>query len=132
MKFNKKNIINIVLTLVVAFIYFYIFLPPLNIHALQFWVFLIIIYLFYLIISLFTFVGYASLKGNLSSIKLSKTFKIMFAIIPIVIAIILLTNFIQSPVFSSKSYAHRIVITEGKKFEDEVKPVDFNKVPLLD
>lgn len=132
MKFNKKNIINIGLTLVVAFIYFYIFLPPLNIHALQFWVFLIIIYLFYLIISLFTFVGYASLKGNLSSIKLSKTFKIMFAIIPIVIAIILLTNFIQSPVFSSKSYAHRIVITEGKKFEDEVKPVDFNKVPLLD
>ena len=132
MKFNKKNIINILITLVVAFLYFYIFLPPLNIHAPEFWVFLIIIYLFYLVISLLTFVGYASLKGNIFSMKFSKAFKIMFAIIPAIIVIIILTNFVISPVFSSKSYAHRITINEGKKFEEEVKPVDFNKVPLLD
>ena len=132
MKFDKKNIINILITLVVGFLYFYIFLPPLNIHAPQFWVFLIIIYLFYLVISLLSFVGYASLKGNIFSIKMSKAFKIMFAIIPAIIGIIILTNLVISPVFASKSYAHRIVITEGKKFEEEVKPVDFSKVPLLD
>lgn len=129
---TKKNILNIVITLAVAFLYFYVFLPPLNIHAKEFWVFIILIYLLYLILSLFSFVGYASLKGNISTIKLSKTFKIMFAIIPAVIVLIIVINIFHSPIFNSKSYARRIVIVEGKKFEEEVKEVDFNKVPLLD
>ena len=132
MKFNKRNIINILITLVVAFLYFYIFLPPLNVHAAEFWTFIIIIYLLYLVLSLVSFVGYASLKGNLTTIKLSKAFKIMFAIIPAIIVAIIIVNVVLSPVFNSKGYAKRIVIIEGKKFEEEVKEVDFNKVPLLD
>lgn len=132
MKFNKRNILNIFITVIVAFLYFYIFLPPINIHALEFWTFLIIIYLFYLVLSLFTFVGYASLKGNLSTIKLSKAFKIMFAIVPILIVLMIVINIFLSPLFNSRSYAKRITIIEGKKFEEEVKVVDFNKVPLLD
>ena len=131
-KFNKRIIINSLLTLVIGFLYFYVFLPPINIHAIEFWIFFIMIYLLYLILNFVSFVGYASLKGNISTIKLSKTYKILFAIIPLIIVVIILTNFILSPIFSSKSYAHRIVITEGKKFEEEVKVVDFNKVPLLD
>jgi hypothetical protein len=132
-KFNKKHVINIIITLVVALLYFYIFLPPLNIHSKDFWTFILLMYVLYLVLSFFSFVGYASLKGgNLSTIKLSKTFKIMLAIVPGIIVFILLVNFILSPVFASKSYARRITITEGKKFEEEVKEVDFNKVPLLD
>ena len=132
MKFNKRNILNIIITLLVAFLYFYVFLPPLNIHAVEFWTFLIMIYLFYLVISLFTFVGYATLKGKAGTIKLSKTFKIMFAIIPALIILLIVINIFLSPVFNSKSYSKRIVIIEGKNFSEEVKEVDFNKVPLLD
>lgn len=128
----KKHIINILITLVVAFLYYYLFLPPINYHAIEFWIFIIIIYVLYLLLSLFSFVGYASLKGNITTIKLSKTFKIMFGVIPTLILIIIVTNFILSPVFNSKSYANRIKIIEGKKFEEEVKEVDFSKVPLLD
>lgn len=129
---TKKHIINIAITLVVAFLYFYIFLPPLNVNAIEFWTFILLIYAFYLVLSLFSFVGYASLKGNIRTIKLSKAFKGMFLVIPGVIALIIIVNFILSPVFNSKSYANRITITQGKKFEEEVKEVDFNKVPLLD
>lgn len=133
MKFKKRHIINILLTLVVAFLYFYLFLPPLNIHSLDFWVFFIFIYLFYLVLNLFSFVGYATLKGgHLTTIKLSKTFKMMFAVVPLIIVVILVVNFILSPLFFSESYAKRITITEGKKFEEDIKEVDFNKVPLLD
>ena len=124
---SKKNIINIVITLVVAFLYFYLFLPPINIHSSSFWTFITIIYLFYLILSLFSFVGYASLKGNITTIKLSKTFKIMFAVVPAIIVLIIVINIFHSPIFNSKSYARRITIIEGKKFEEEVKSVDFNK-----
>lgn len=133
MKFNKRHIINILITLVAAFLYFYLFLPPLNIHSLDFWVFFIFIYLLYLVLNLFSFVGYATLKGgHLTTIKLSKAFKMMFAVVPLIIAVILVVNFILSPLFFSGSYAKRITITEGKKFEEDIKEVDFNKVPLLD
>lgn len=132
MKFNKRNILNIIITLVIAFVYYYIFLPPINIHVMEFWIFLILMYLVYLVISLFTFIGYAALKGGFSSLKLSKGFKIMFAIIPGIFVLLIIYNFFLSPLFAAKSYAHRIEITEGKKFEEEVKEVDFNKVPLLD
>ncbi len=131
-KFSKRNIINIIITLIVAFLYFYVFLPPLNVHASAFWVFVLFIYFIYLVLSLVSFIGYASLKGNLSSIKLSKAFKIMFAIIPGVIIVILIINFILSPLFMSRTYAKRIVINEGKDFATEVKEVDLSKVPLLD
>lgn len=128
----KKHIINIVITLLIAFLYFYIFLPPLNIHAIQFWVYIIFTYIFYLGLSLYSFVGYATLKGGFNSIKLSKTFKRMIQVVPVLIVIIILTNVILSPMFNAKSYAKRITIIEGKVFEEEVKEVDFNKVPLLD
>jgi hypothetical protein len=131
-KFNKRIIFNIIITLVVAFIYFYIFLPPINIHAMEFWVFIIIIYLLYLTLSLISFVGYAALKGDLKTIKLSKAFKIMFGIVPVLIIFFVVLNFFLSPLFNAKSYSQRITIIEGKKFEEEVKEVDFNKVPLLD
>ena len=129
---NKRNIINIIITLVVSFLYFYVFLPPINIHAFEFWTFILLMYALLLVLNLVSFVGYASLKGNPTSIKLSKAFKIMFGIIPGIIILILLINFFLSPIFSSKSYANRITIIEGKKFEENVKEVDFNKVPLLD
>ena len=132
MKFNKRMIFNILITLVVAFIYFYIFLPPINIHAMEFWVFIILMYLLFLALSLVSFVGYAALKGDLKTLKLSKAFKIMFGIVPVLVVFFIVLNFFLSPVFNAKSYSKRIIIVEGKKFEEEVKQVDFNKVPLLD
>lgn len=131
-KFNKKIILNILITLVISFILFYLFLPPLNIHVIEFWVFIIFIFCIFMALNFFTFIGYVSLKGNLSTIKLSKGFKISLGIIPAIIVLIILTNIIFSPMFSSKSYANRIKINEGKVFEEEVKEVDLNKVPLLD
>ena len=130
--FNKKIIINILITLAVGFVLFYLFLPPLNIHVFEFWLFFLFLFGLFLALNLLSFIGYASLKGNVKSIKLSKGFKIAFATIPVIIVVIIIINFIMSPLFFSKSYANRIAITEGKVFEEEVHEVDFNKVPLLD
>lgn len=131
-KINKRHIINILITLALAFITFYIFLPPLNFRTMDFWIYIIFIYIVYLMLSFVSFVGYASLKGDIKSIKLSKTYKIMIGVIPGIFVLILFVNIILSPMFNSKGYANRIKIVEGKKFEEEVREVDFNKVPLLD
>ena len=131
-KFGKRHIINILITLVLAFLVFYIFLPPLNIRTMGFWMYVMFIYIVYLLLSISSFFGYAALKGDIKSIKLSKTYKIMIGVVPGLLLLILVVNIILSPMFCSGSYASRIKIVEGKKFEEEVREVDFNKVPLLD
>jgi hypothetical protein len=49
-----------------------------------------------------------------------------------VIILTILINIICSPLFNSKSWANRITILEDTKFSDDIKEVDFSKVPLLD
>lgn len=45
--------------------------------------------------------------------------------------IIFLINILYSPMFNSKSYANRINIAESE-FNEDVKPVDFNQLALID
>ena len=94
--------------------------------------FIIFLYIIYLVLDYFIVVGHEVSKGNFASIKFTKSNKIMVGVIPGIIVLILVVNFILSPIFSSRSYAKRIEIIEGKIFEEEVREVDFNKVPLLD
>ena len=131
-RFNNKNIINIVITLVASLIIFYLFLPPLNISAPAFWTFVFVVFGIYLFLSFVNLVDFASGHGNISTLKLSLPFKIMLSIIPVGIILIMLVNFVLSPLFNSNSYASRIAINEGKNFTSEVKEVDFSRVPLLD
>ena len=58
-------------------------------------------------------------------------YKIVY-LIPIVIIGIILINIVLSPLFCSKAYYKRITINTEGVFSDDVKEVDFNKMPLLD
>lgn len=125
-----RKTINIFITLIIGFIYYYLFLPAINIHNTSFYVFisiLIIIYSFLTAIS--------SLKSlftrKVKHVSLNK------APIPVIIilAIIILNlawNFIESPLFMSKKYANRITIDDTKDFKTDIPEVDFTKLPLLD
>ena len=56
----------------------------------------------------------------------------LFLIIPISLIIIIVINFFLSPIFNSKTYYKRISISEDVEFSENIKEVDFNKLPLLD
>ena len=134
---KKEKIINVikslVITLVVGFIYFYIALPPINIHSIEFYIFAIITYSVFLIsISIFEYGTMFDGKVISRKVKPSRLYKYSFALIPTIIVLIVIINFALSPIFNSKSYANRIKIGTGKDFSTEVKEVDFSKVPLLD
>lgn len=131
-EFNNKNLINIAITLVVVLVAYYFLLPPINVTSPEFWTFAFLTFGIYLVLSFISFVGVVSGNCNVNTLKLSTGFKILLSIIPCGIVIIVLINFILSPLFNSSSYASRIEINEGKEFTNEVKPVDFSRVPLLD
>lgn len=123
----KKTILNIIITIIFSSLYYYIFLPPLNFTNISFWFFLIII------IGLFTFLNTVS-SFNIHNINIRKSLKISrgFLIIPLIIIGLIFTNIICSPLFNSKKYANRIKIDETKIFTEDIAPVDFTKLPLLD
>ena len=51
----KRNIINILITLVYTLVLYYFILPPINITSPVFWLFVLLVVGFYLFVSLCTF-----------------------------------------------------------------------------
>src|SRR5574344_1804040 len=124
---EKFNWLSIVITLVVAFILYYFTLPALNPSSIGFWVYIVIVIGFFALTNLVTKVDS---KGKIiGSIKI---FGILGASVFAIFAVILLVNFILSPVFNSKAYSNRIEINESGDFYTDIEQVDFSKVPLLD
>ena len=123
----KKNIICIIITFVIGFVWYYFMLPPINIQSFEFWTFVFILLGIFSIVSSFAEIGN---KRYMSIFQ--KKMIIPFISIFIVMTLIGIVNFILSPVFQSDKYASRIEINENGVFTEDVKQVDFNTLPLLD
>lgn len=122
-----KNILSIILTTIFAFIYYYLFLPTLNIHNFSLYLFIIFIILFYYGISIILNVKYI-IRNYRKTAKLNY----LLFIIPIILLLVMLWNFIESPLFMPSKYANRIEINTETDFNKDIKEVDFTKLPLLD
>ena len=126
----KKIIIrNIVGLLVMAWLY-YVMLPPINLSAISFWIFLCLLAIIFFIAN----IGDSKWVVDKNQVRFEKAPKYMtipLAIIPITIVVVLIVNIATSPLFNSKAWANRITV-ENAEFTKEIKEVDFNTLPLLD
>lgn len=124
---RKRNIICAGFTLIIGLILFYIFLPPLNVQSISFWVYVSMLLIIYTFLSgMFCF----DEKGRM--IKMGKSTEITFLSVFAIIGLILVINIFLSPMFISKKYANRIKIDENADFVTDVAQVNFNQLPLLD
>ena len=112
---KKRNIINLIITIVIVLVSYYIFLPPLNFTAPEFWVFIFMMLGFYLLLSFISLGVFVSNHGHISTLKLSLFYKILLSIIPVGIVFILIINFVLSPIFNSEAYSSRIIINQNAK-----------------
>ena len=114
-----KLIISAILGLTVGFVLFYVFLPPLNLQSVGFWVYLFVVLLAFL----FPFLGIkldhftVTVKTGVtrktrsqSELNLNKKFLIPL-LVPI--AVIAVGLIISSEVFNARSYASIISIEES-------------------
>lgn len=126
-----KKILIPIITLIIAFILFYFFLPPLNPTSLMFWIYVIAILVIFLVLN---FISDAIKEKNVITIpkKVEKKYKTLIIIIAIIPISIIIINFILSPVFNSKSYSKRIKINENGDFNTEIEEVNFNTLALID
>ena len=122
-----KKILSIILTILFAFIYYYLFLPALNIHNITLYLFIIFIILFYYGISLIF-----NLKKIIRFDKRIIKLNYLLLAVPTILVLIMLWNFIESPLFMASKYANRIEVDTTKEFNTDIQEVDFSKLPLLD
>lgn len=124
----KTKIYRILITLIIGIIYFYLLLPPINIHAKEFYSFLFFILIIYLMTSILSVKELPNILIN----KFKKNKRNYFILIlPALILILLAINIFNSPLFMANSYHNRISITDAN-FSEDIKEVDFNSLPLLD
>lgn len=131
MKEKKFWIIRIVLVLILVFAEYYFLLPPLNLSSPAFWTFLLVVIATYYVTSLLQLLDFKSAIFNLKLPHQKKNYYFPMVFIGVILLIIIV-NVINSPIFSASSYAKRITINEKESFTEDVPPVDFNALPLLD
>ena len=122
-----KRIINILLTILFAFVYYYFAMPAINIHSVSFYLFIILIIICFTVLNNLLSVIESLKKGKTKPLK-----EYTMLIIPLIIVLVIIWNIIESPLFRASKYAKRIEIDTGKNFSTDISEVDFSKLPLLD
>ena len=128
MKKQTRLLLSILITLLSGLVMFYVFLPPINIHVVGFWIYVIILLIIFGITNFGT--GIVSIRKKEFDLKNKRNYYPF--ILPIVIVLfIAITHFINQPFFMSSKYAHRIDI-KNASFTEEIKEVDFNTLAIVD
>lgn len=125
---KKLNIyvLSICCLLVIGYFYF-IFLPPINLQSPTFYMFFVVVVLT-IGIATFIYNNYPIENITTNNILKSKGF---ISIILVVIFSLIINSIIFSPIFISKQYSERILITNGD-FKNDVAPINTDSLPLLD
>ena len=128
----KEKILPIIISVLFALLLWYFLLPPLNITSPTFWVYLFTVSIFVLIIFFVTGLNKEITLRRINAINIPKYFNISIITGVAIILIILVINICVSPIFNASKYATRIYVDETNSFTEDVAPVDFSKIPLLD
>ena len=131
---RKSLIKRIILTILFALIWYYIVLPPFNLHAFSFYLYLIFVMIFFILISIpETITNLFKTTKHIREVRIeNKVIKYMFIFTVCIVPFICVMDLVLGPIFNSKAYYNRIKINENSNFTTDVKEVDFTKIPLLD
>jgi len=128
---RKSDILIGVIDLLIIFSLYYFCLPPINLTSPDFWQFIFIIAII-ILVSLTIRNGHKLIIGKEFNLKIFKTYKYFFLAFGILALGISIINFASSPLFNAKEYSNRINVDETHEFIEDVEPVDFSKIPLID
>lgn len=126
MKKAKFKILLVLAVLLLIGIYYYVTLPAINIHAAGFWGFLI--GLVVLVLAIY------ALRHRFTSVYEAKQNKVIKSGITVILAIVIvfaIGSVLSSPIVNAKKYRNLLDIEE-RDFTEDIQPVNFNQIPLLD
>ena len=130
-KNSKFHIGGFIIELIILGIAYYMFLPAINPNVFSFWAFIIFAIGVTWVISSFNTMFDTNYSVMTKLRDLPKATLVCMSTVVFILVGIVVVNIVVGPVFNAKSYSERIVVEDGV-FTDDIKEVDFSKVPLLD
>ena len=122
----KKKLLAGIAVLLLAFLYYYIELPAINIHESGFWFFLVAVIGIIVVV-------YAIRKRLYGTIQLkqSKGIKAGVILMLVIIAVYAVGSLLSSPIINAKKYQN-LVTPEERDLTEDIQEISFNQIPLLD
>lgn len=136
----SKILINLLVTLVVGAVYFYVSLPALNFQSEDFYVFIGLLCVVYIVSALITSGFHAAqtttsaskagpLKEYLKFIK-KQCLPIGVLVVALVVVVII-GQLASMPLFRASAYRDLLTVTDGD-FATDVEEISFDEIPMLD
>lgn len=136
--------ISALVIVAIAFIYYYVALPPINIHAPGFWKFIIFLCVVGIVLSaLFNIKGTKPKYKRVRGVD-KETFefeyktpagrgilKASIIITFIVVGIFLIGSILSSEIVNASKY-HNLLTVENREFSEDIKEVSYDQIPILD
>lgn len=123
---------NLLLTLLVALVKYYIELPAINLKNPSFYGYFLFLSAFYCVISLLRGVGLEAISNPKELWKSVKDTCFVPAVIcAALIALFLIGNLISAPIFRAKAYSE-LLHTESSSFTEDIDEISFDQIPMLD
>ncbi len=127
---KKWWITKILISILFAYGLFYFSLPAINLTDPNFYVYLVIVSAFVFFVSIPEVFDFKRVK--IANRKGPKSVTFLSGFIILIFGMLFIVNIIGSPLFNAKGYGKRISIISDNNFVDDVKPVNFKALPLLD
>lgn len=121
----KTKILSVLALLIAGFVYYYVSLPAVNIHSVDFWYFIIFG------IAVVTVIYAVRKRISPSEVKQSKMMKLMIGLIGAVVVVFLVGSLLSSPIINAKKYQKLLNVEEGK-FTKDIEELSFDQIPILD
>ena len=133
-----KILLNLLVTAVVGFLYFYITLPALNLQATEFYGFLFLLCLVYLVCALITSgfqdttvvtTGKEKIRHYLSFIKQQCLPIGIFMLLLVIVGVV--GQLVSLPIFRAQAYRELLTVNSGE-FSQDISQISFDEIPTLD
>lgn len=121
----RTKLFGAIALILAAGIYYYVTLPAINIHSVDFWKFIMIA-----IIALGLIYSFRK-RLNWKEAKESKTVKGLIGLLGIVVVVFLVGSLLSSPIVNAKKYQKLLTVKEGE-FTKDIEELSFDQIPLLD
>lgn len=127
-KAGKKTVINIILSVIVAAVGYYVMLPAFNLKDIKLYFWLGLVAMSY---PVFSFITSKALMRPEYMPYVKKNTLIPGTIVCILVAFVVVGSLVSSVFFRAKDYSE-IITVEESNFTEEFEELDFNSVPMLD
>ncbi|MBO5195856.1 MAG: CvpA family protein [Clostridia bacterium] len=128
-----RIIVNLLITLAAAGIYFYVELPTLNFRSMELWIFIVLALALFSFLTLITAgIGITRSSSPSEVFKgLWRVCKIPVILIAAIVVFCLVGNLCSAVIFNSKAYSNLIEVEESD-FTADINEISYEQIPQLD